>query len=53
MREFDFIADTTIPGLSKSEMVQISANDQQPRRVSLRGLTTRQLRDLGLDRSAS
>ena len=48
-----YIADTSIPGLAEAEAVRLSDDARRGGRFRLRGLSPSQLRDLGLDRSAS
>jgi len=53
---FSYIADRSMPGLGESEARRIAANESAPRSAilgELRDLDRRQLRDLGLDRSAA
>jgi hypothetical protein len=53
---FSYVADRSMPGLGEAEARRMAANDGAPRgRISgeLRDLDQRQLRDLGLDRSAA
>ncbi len=50
---FTYVADRSMPGLSESEARRLAANDAGSARYELRGLDARQLRDLGLDRSAA
>lgn len=53
---FSYVADRSMPGLGEVEARRIAANDAAPRaalRSQLRDLDARQLRDLGLDRSAA
>ena len=49
---FSYVTDRSMPGLGESEMRRLAANDESPRH-ELRDLDARQLRDLGLDRSAA
>lgn len=50
---FSYVADRSMPGLGESEARRIAANDAGTNRRELRDLDARQLRDLGLDRSAA
>lgn len=47
-----YVADNTIPGLAEVEVSRI-AMDQERSGAAPRGLSRRQLRDLGYDRDAS
>jgi hypothetical protein len=53
---FSYVADRSMPGLGEAEARRLAANDGAPRGAisgELRDLDRRQLRDLGLDRSAA
>ncbi len=51
-RNRSYVADSSIPGLAEIEVTRLATHEPEGR-YRLRGLTRRQLRDLGLDRSAA
>jgi len=47
-----YLADITIPGLAEAEVRRLASQEERSP-ITPRGLTVRQLRDLGYDRGAS